>query len=127
MHAPGTYKADVYSANASWASSYNLGKLIYNGGDMGYYASYTKVGPIFSSGGGYTAPGISRCLYLVSMAATGWSTTPKPYRLTAGATAPSLPSPRPGRATACPISVVAPSENRIFYRYAVACRSNNSA
>jgi GH43 family beta-xylosidase len=47
----------VYSANASWTSSYNLGELIYNGGDMGYYASYTKVGSIFSSGGGVYGPG----------------------------------------------------------------------
>ncbi len=47
----------VYSANASWTSSYNLGELVYHGGDMGYYASYTKVGPVFSSGGGVYGPG----------------------------------------------------------------------
>lgn len=47
----------VYSANASWTSSYNLGELIYNGGDIGYYASYAKVGPVFSSGGGVYGPG----------------------------------------------------------------------
>ncbi|GHO49279.1 family 43 glycosylhydrolase [Ktedonospora formicarum] len=47
----------VYSANASWTSSYNLGELVYHGGDMGYYASYTKIGPVFSSGGGVYGPG----------------------------------------------------------------------
>ncbi len=47
----------VYSANASWTSSYNLGELVYNGGDMGNYQSYTKVGPIFASGGGVYGPG----------------------------------------------------------------------
>ncbi len=47
----------VYSANASWTSSYNLGELVYNGGDMGTYKSYTKMGPVFSSGGGVYGPG----------------------------------------------------------------------
>lgn len=42
----------VYNANASWTTSYSLGELVYNGGDMGYYASYTKKGPIFSSANG---------------------------------------------------------------------------
>jgi GH43 family beta-xylosidase len=47
----------VYSANASWTSSYNLGDLVYHGGDMEYYASYTKIGPVFSSGAGVYGPG----------------------------------------------------------------------
>ncbi len=47
----------VYSANASWTSSYSLGELLYHGGDMGQYTSYTKVGPVFSSGGGVYGPG----------------------------------------------------------------------
>jgi len=47
----------VYSANASWTKSYNLGELIYNGGDIGYYGSYSKVGPVFSSANGVYGPG----------------------------------------------------------------------
>ena len=47
----------VYSANASWTTAYNLGELVYNGGDIGYYASYTKHGPIFSSANGVFGPG----------------------------------------------------------------------
>ncbi len=47
----------VYNANASWTSSYNLGELVYNGGDMTTYLSYTKRGPVFSSANGLYGPG----------------------------------------------------------------------
>ncbi len=47
----------LYNANASWTTAYSLGELIYNGGDIGYYASYTKVGPVFSSANGVYGPG----------------------------------------------------------------------
>jgi GH43 family beta-xylosidase len=47
----------VYNANASWTTSYALGELVYNGGDLTTYQSYTKKGPVFSSGGGVYGPG----------------------------------------------------------------------
>ncbi len=47
----------IYSANASWTSSYNLGMLVYNGGDMGNYQSYSKVQAGFGSGHGVYGPG----------------------------------------------------------------------
>jgi len=47
----------VYNANASWTTSYSLGELVYNGGDLTTYQSYTKRGPVFSSGGGVYGPG----------------------------------------------------------------------
>jgi GH43 family beta-xylosidase len=42
----------VYNANASWTTSYSLGELVYRGGDMTTYLSYTKRGPVFSSANG---------------------------------------------------------------------------
>jgi len=47
----------VYSANASWTTSYTLGELRYNGGDLESYTGYAKVGPVFSAGGGVYGPG----------------------------------------------------------------------
>lgn len=47
----------VYNANASWTTSYALGELVYKGGDLTTYQSYTKRGPVFSSGGGVYGPG----------------------------------------------------------------------
>ena len=47
----------VYNANASWTTSYALGMLVYKGGDLTTYQSYTKRGPVFSSGGGVYGPG----------------------------------------------------------------------
>jgi GH43 family beta-xylosidase len=47
----------VYSANASWTDAYTLGELVYTGGDLGNYQSYTKRGPVFGSGGGVYGPG----------------------------------------------------------------------
>ncbi len=47
----------VYNANASWTSSYSLGELVYNGGDMTQNTSYTKRGPVFSSANGVYGPG----------------------------------------------------------------------
>jgi len=47
----------LYNANASWTTSYALGELVYNGGDLTVYTSYTKRGPVFSSGGGVYGPG----------------------------------------------------------------------
>jgi GH43 family beta-xylosidase len=42
----------VYNANASWTTSYSLGELVYHGGDLTTYLSYTKRGPVFSSASG---------------------------------------------------------------------------
>ncbi|MET4052594.1 GH43 family beta-xylosidase [Frigoribacterium sp. PvP054] len=47
----------VYNANASWTTEYALGLLVYKGGDLTDYRSYTKRGPVFSSGGGVYGPG----------------------------------------------------------------------
>lgn len=47
----------VYNANASWTDSYALGELVYNGGDMTTYQSYTKRGPVFKSANGVYGPG----------------------------------------------------------------------
>jgi len=47
----------LYNANASWTTSYALGELVYNGADMTTYTSYTKRGPVFTSGGGVYGPG----------------------------------------------------------------------
>lgn len=47
----------VYNANASWTSSYALGELVFNGGDMTDYRSYTKRGPVFSSANGLYGTG----------------------------------------------------------------------
>lgn len=47
----------LYNANASWTTSYALGELVYTGGDMTVYASYTKRGPVLTSGGGVYGPG----------------------------------------------------------------------
>jgi GH43 family beta-xylosidase len=47
----------VYNANASWTSSYALGELVYNGGDLTNFASYSKRGPVFSSANGLYGTG----------------------------------------------------------------------
>lgn len=47
----------MFNANASWTTSYSLGELRYHGGDMTTYASYTKVGQVFSSANGVYGPG----------------------------------------------------------------------
>ena len=47
----------VYNANASWTDSYALGELVFNGGDMTTYQSYTKRGPVFTSANGVYGPG----------------------------------------------------------------------
>lgn len=49
----------LYNANASWTTAYTIGELVYNGGDMTVYTSYTKRGPVFSSGGVYGPAGMS--------------------------------------------------------------------
>jgi GH43 family beta-xylosidase len=47
----------VYNANASWTPSYSLGELVYHGGDLTTYLSYSKRGPVFSSANGVYGPG----------------------------------------------------------------------
>lgn len=54
---PGNTLTIVYNANASWTTSYALGELVYKGGDMTNYQSYTKRGPVFSSANGVYGPG----------------------------------------------------------------------
>lgn len=47
----------LFNSNASWTSSYGLGELLYHGGDLTTYTSYTKRGPVFSSANGVYGPG----------------------------------------------------------------------
>ncbi|MFF9647258.1 glycoside hydrolase family 43 protein [Kitasatospora aureofaciens] len=48
----------VYNANGSWTGSYSLGALVYNGGDLTTYKSYTKKSlPVFTSANGVYGPG----------------------------------------------------------------------
>lgn len=54
---PNNVLSIVYNANASWTKSYALGELVYKGGDLTTYQSYTKRGPIFSSAAAVYGPG----------------------------------------------------------------------
>lgn len=47
----------LYNANASWTSSYVIAELVYAGGPLTTFTSYTKRGPVLSSGNGVYGPG----------------------------------------------------------------------
>ena len=63
----------MYDANANRTSSYALGVLVYNGGDLANFASYSKRGPVFCSANGLWGTGGESLPVLVQQRSLGMS------------------------------------------------------
>ena len=63
----------MYDANANRTSSYALGVLVYNGGDLTNFASYSKRGPVFCSANGLWGTGGESLPVLVQQRSLGMS------------------------------------------------------
>ena len=63
----------MYDANVNRTSSYALGELVYNGGDLANFASYSKRGPEFCSANGLWGTGGESLPVLVQQGSPGMS------------------------------------------------------